>query len=434
MAAVTDPRGGRIALVDGLRTPFARQLSAYRGLDAIELGITVTNELLARLDFDPELIERVVYGQVIALPQAPNIAREVLLGCGLDPRTDGYSVSRACATSFQSTVAIVQAIQTGEIETGLAGGADSSSVLPVQVSRSMADALLTAAKAKSPGARLCAFRGIRPRHLLPKFPSIRDYTTGLGMGEIAEQMAKTHGIGRKDQDAFALRSHRLAVRAWDEGKLDDEVMPVFPDELDEPLTRDNNLRPDSTPEQLAGLKPAFDRRHGTVTAANSTPLTDGAASLILMRESRAHELGMEPLATIRSYAFAACDPFHDGLMGPTHATPIALDRAGVALADIALIDMHEAFAAQALANLRNWPSRRFAREVLGRDRPIGEVDPDRFNVLGGSIAYGHPFAATGARIILQLARELRRRGGGLGLATACAAGGLGAALVLEADR
>lgn len=434
MAAVTDPAGGRIALVAGLRTPFARQLGAYRGLDAIDLGITVTNELLVRLDFDPELIERVVYGQVIVLPQAPNIARELLLGCGLDPRTDAYSVSRACATSFQSTAAIVQAIQTGEIETGLAGGADSSSVLPIQVSRPLADALLAAGKARSFGARLRAFRGIRPRHLLPKPPPIRDYTTGLGMGEIAEQMAKTHGIGREDQDAFALRSHRLAARAWEDDKLYDEVMPVYLSDTDEPFTRDDNLRPDSTPGQLARLKPAFDRRYGTVTAANSTPLTDGAASLVLMCESRARELGLEPLATIRSYAFAACDPFHDGLMGPAHATPIALDRAGVTLTDIDLIDMHEAFAAQTLANLRNWPSRRFAREVLGRDQPIGEVDPDRFNVLGGSIAYGHPFAATGARIILQLAGELRRRGGGLGLATACAAGGLGAALVLEVDR
>lgn len=434
MNTVGTPGGDRIALIGGLRTPFARQLTALRGLDAIELGIRVTTELLARSAFDPALIQRVVYGQVIVLPQAPNIAREVVLNCGLDPRIDAYSVSRACATSYQSAVAIIQAIQSGEIEIGLAGGADSTSVLPLTASRRLADALLAVGKARRFGQRLRALRGLRPRHLIPKPPAIRDYTTGLGMGEIAEQMAKTHGIGREAQDDFALRSHRLAGEAWQAGKLADAVMPVYRMEEDQPFERDNTLRPDSSIEQLAALKPAFDKRYGTVTAGNSTPLTDGAASLLLMAEHRARSLGLEPLATIRSYAFAACDPFHDGLMGPAHATPIALERAGLTLTDIDLIDMHEAFAAQTLANLECWPSLRFAREVLGREQVIGEVDMERFNVLGGSIAYGHPFAATGARQLLQLAQELRRRGGGLGLATACAAGGLGAAMVLEVDR
>ena len=197
------------------------------------------------------------------------------------------------------------------------------------------------------------------------------------------------------------------------------------------MARDNNIRGDSSLEQLAKLRPAFDRKHGTVTAANSTPLTDGASSLILMKEQRARQLGFEPLGFIRSYAFAAIDPFNDGLMGPSYATPIALDRAGITLGDLTLIDIHEAFAAQTLANLKNWPSRQFAQEQLGRAEPIGEVDMDKFNVLGGSLAYGHPFAATGGRMIMQVIHELRRRGGGLGLATACAAGGLGVAMVLE---
>lgn len=434
MSGLATASGDRIALVAGLRTPFARQLTALRGLDGIELGIRVTSELLARLDIDPALVERVVYGQVIILPQAPNIAREVALGCGLDPRTDAYSVSRACATGFQATAAVAEAIASGDIRAGLAGGADSSSVLPVQLSRHCADALLEASKARSWGARWQALKKIRPPDLVPRPPPIRDYTTGLGMGDIAEQMARSHGIGREQQDAFALSSHRKAVAAWDAGLLADQVMTFYRAALTEPLQRDNNLRAGSSPEQLARLRPAFDRRYGTVTAANATPLTDGAASLVLMSERQTRELGLEPLATVRSYAFAACDPFRDGLMGPAYATPLALDKAGITLGDLTLIDMHEAFAAQALANLKCWASRRFARERLGREQPIGEVDPERFNVLGGSIAYGHPFAATGARIILQLARELRRRGGGLGLATACAAGGLGAAMVLEVDR
>ncbi|MEZ5590922.1 MAG: acetyl-CoA C-acyltransferase FadI [Gammaproteobacteria bacterium] len=424
----------RVALVAGVRTPFARQLTAYQNLNAIELGIMATNELLARQDFDPKLVQRVVYGHVVALPEAPNIAREVVLGCGLDRRTDAYSVSRACATSFQSVASIAQAIQSGEIDIGLAGGADSTSVLPIQVSKRLGAALVRLGKAKTLSQKLKLLRRIRLRDLAPVPPAIKDYTTNLGMGEIAEQMAKSHAISREAQDAFALRSHQKAQQAWDEGKLDDEVMTAYIPSSHDTLQRDNTIRADSSLQQLARLRPAFDRKYGTVTAANSTPLTDGAASVLIMRESRARELGYEPIATLRSYAFAALDPFVDGLMGPSYATPIALRRAGITLSDLALIEMHEAFAAQALANIKYWPDRTFARTVLGLDEAIGEVNMDIFNVLGGSIAYGHPFAATGARLIVQLANELRRRGGGLGLATACAAGGLGVAMVLEVDR
>ena len=427
----TQAPAARVAIVAGLRTPFARQLTAYKDINAIQLGILVTNELLARLDLDPKLIQRVVYGNVGLIPEAPNIAREVVLGSGMDRHTDAYSVSRACATSFQSTADIAQAIRLGEIEIGLAGGADSTSVLPIQVSKKLSRALIHASRARSLGAKLKLFKTLRPRDLLPVAPAVKDYSTALGMGDIAEQMAKDHGISREQQDAFTLRSHQLAQQAWEQSKLDDEVMRAFVPPYESCLERDNNIRADSSLEQLSKLRPAFDRRHGTVTAANATPLTDGAVALILMKEDRARELGFEPLGTIRSYAFAALDPFRDGLMGPCYATPLALDRAGVTLQDLNLIDMHEAFAAQTLANIKYWPSRRFARDRLGRDAAIGQVDMDRFNVLGGSIAYGHPFAATGGRMIIQTLNELRRRGGGLALTTACAAGGLGAAMVLE---
>jgi len=429
--ALTTSDGDRIAIVAGLRTPFARQLTAYRHVNAIDLGIMVTSELLSRFDLDPALIERIVYGQVIILPEAPNIAREVVLGAGLPASVDAYSVSRACATSFQSTAAIANAIAQGEIEIGLAGGADSASILPIQVSRAFAQALLNASRAKTLGQRLREFRKLRPGDLLPRPPAIKDYSTELGMGDIAEQMAKSHGVDRQAQDEFALRSHHLAHQAWEAGKLDAEVMHAFTPPYREAIRRDNNIRGDSSLEQLAKLRPAFDRRHGTVTAANATPLTDGAATLLLMKERRARALGLEPLGTIRAQAFVSIDPFKDGLMGPSHVTPLVLERAGLKLQELDLIDMHEAFASQTLANINNWPSRRFAREVLHRDEPIGEVPMDRFNVLGGSIAYGHPFAATGARIILQTLNELRRRGGGTALTTACAAGGIGAAMVLE---
>lgn len=423
--------GNRVAVVAGLRTPFARQLTDFRDMSSIELGILVTNELLVRLDLDPALIERLVYGQVVCLPEAPNIAREIVLGTGMSPATDAYSVSRACATSFQSTTDIAQSILQGDIEIGVAGGADSASVLPIQFSRKFSRALVHTTKAKSLTEKLKLFRDIRPRDLAPNPPALKDYSTRLGMGDIAEQMARNHGISREEQDAFALQSHQRAHHAWEEGKLQDEVMTAFVPPYRQALERDNNIRADSSLEALARLKPAFDHRHGTVTAANSTPLTDGASTLLLMKESRARELGHEPLGFIRSWAFTAIDPFNDGLMGPSYATPIALDRAGLTLSELTLVDMHEAFASQALANIKHWPSKRFARDHLGRTAAIGEIDPSTFNVLGGSIAYGHPFAATGGRMIIQTLNELRRRGGGTALTTACAAGGLGAAMILE---
>lgn len=253
------------------------------------------------------------------------------------------------------------------------------------------------------------------------------------MGQTAEQMAKTHGITRQAQDELAHRSHTLAAQAWKEGKIRDEVMTAFPEPYKKWLDTDNNIRQDSTIEGYAKLRPAFDRQYGSVTAANATPLTDGAASLLIMREGRAKELGLEIMGFIRSYAFSAIDVKEDMLMGPSHATPIALDRAGINLSDLTLIDMHEAFAAQTLANVKMFASDKFAKEVLGRDKAIGEIDMEKFNVLGGSIAYGHPFAATGARMITQTLRELKRRGGGLALNTACAAGGLGAAMILEVE-
>ena len=422
--------GERVAVIAGLRIPFARQLTLYNEMNVIDLGILVTSELLARLDLDPALIERVVYGQVWALPEAPNIAREVVLGSGMSMHTDAYSVSRACATSLQATVNIAQAILLGEIEIGLAGGADSTSIVPTQLSRKLSLALMQAKRAKTLMGKLKFFKGIRSKDLLPVALAVKDYTTQMSMGDSAEQMAKNHGISREEQDQFALRSHQLAQRAWDEGKLDSEVMQVsLPHQQSQ--QRDNTIRAGLTLEQLAALRPVFDRRHGTVTAGNSTPLTDGAVSLVLMKEKRARELGFAPLGYLRSYAFVAIDPYNDALMGPSYATPIALGRAGLRLQELTLITIHEAFAAQTLANLKNWPSQQFARDVLGQNDPIGEVDWDKLNPLGGSLAYGHPFAATGGRMIIQTLHELHRRGGGPALVTACAAGGIGAALVLE---
>ncbi len=429
-----ESNGNRVAIVAGLRTPFAKQWSAYREVSALDLANIVVAELLQRLELDPTEIQQVVYGQVVPSVEAPNIAREIVLATGMPKSIEAYSVSRACATSYQSTVNVAEAIMTGAIDTGLAGGADSASNVPITVSKRLAEALMAATKARSIGERAQIFAGLRPRDLIPVAPAIAEYSTGLSMGESAEKMAKENHIARDAQDEFALRSHTLAAAAWDEGKFDAEVMEVFvPNRFDQTIRKDNLVREGGTIEDYAKLKPAFDRQHGTVTAGTSSPLTDGASALLLMREDKAKAHGFDVLGFIRSYAFAALDPAGQLLMGPSYATPIALDRAGIKLSDLDLVDMHEAFAAQILSNTQAFESKEWAEKHIGRSEKIGDIDWDKFNVTGGSISIGHPFAATGARQITQTLRELKRRDGNLALCTACAAGGLGAAMVLEAE-
>ncbi len=423
--------GTRVAVVAGLRTPFAKQATAYRDVSALQLGQLVVRELLERSEVEPSAIQQVVYGQVVPSVSAPNIAREIVLGTGMPRTIEAYSVSRACATSYQSTVNVAQSIALGDIDCGVSGGADSSSDVPITVSKPLTKALIGVSKARSAGEKLSAFRGIKPADLLPDPPALTEPSTGLTMGESAEKMAKENRIPREAQDELAHRSHSRAAKAWAEGFFASHVMPVYlPPKYRETVTEDNLVRKDSQLESYQKLRPVFDRKHGTITAGNSSPLTDGASALLLMSEQRAKAEGREILGFIRSYAFAALDPRGQMLMGPAYAAPVALDRAGVKLSDMALVDMHEAFAAQVLSNLQAFASKSFAEE-LGRDAPLGEVDPDKLNVTGGSIALGHPFAATGARQIAQTLHELNRRGGGLALCTACAAGGLGAAMVLE---
>lgn len=430
---LTTKDGQRIAIIDGLRTPFAKQATAYHGVPALDLGKTVVNELLTRSELDPKLVDLLVYGQVVQMPEAPNIAREIVLGTGMNIATDAYSVSRACATSFQSTANVAESILSGSSDIGIAGGADSSSVLPIGVSKKLGRALVDLNKARTLGQRLSILKRLSFKDVLPVPPAVAEYSTGLSMGQTAEQMAKTHGISRADQDALAHRSHSLATKCWNEGLLDNEVMTAHVAPYSSHISQDNTVRTNSELASYAKLRPVFDRQHGTVTAANSTALTDGASAIIMMREDKAKALGYQPLGYIKSYAFTAIDVWEDMLMGPSFATPLALKRAGIELSDLTLIEMHEAFAAQALSNMKMFESDLFAQRHLGRDKAIGQIDMDKFNVMGGSLAYGHPFAATGTRLITQVLNELKRRGGGLGLTTACAAGGLGAAMVLEVE-
>jgi acetyl-CoA acyltransferase len=316
----------------------------------------------------------------------------------------------------------------------ITGGADSISKPPITVSDGLTEALVAANNAKSGMAKAKDFLDLRAKDLLPKPPALRELSTGLTMGEAGEKMAKENDITRADQDRFAVASHKKAAMGWEKGIFAKEVMPVHvPGKLEEVVDKDGLIRPDTTLDKLAGLKPVFDRKYGSLTAGNSSPLTDGASALLVMDEAKAKALGYEPLAYLRSWGFAGIDAAWQLLMGPTFAVPIALDRAGLTLADVDLIDIHEAFAAQVLSNLQAWGSRPFARERLGRSDALGVVEADdpRLNIYGGSISIGHPFGATGARQILTMARELDRRGGGTALITQCAAGGLGAAVVLE---
>ncbi len=430
------PGNQRVAIVKGLRTPFAKQSTAFKRLSALDLGIAVVAELLAQSGISASEIEQVVYGQVLPSIAAPNIAREIVLATGMPRSIEAFSVSRACATSYQSAVSVAEAIAVGTIDCGLAGGADSSSDVPITVSKKLSMALLDASKAKTPMERLKIFARLSPKDLVPVPPAIVEFSTGLSMGESAEKMAKENGIARAEQDRIAHESHTKAAKAWADGFFADEVMTMYvPDGKGgvTPFSEDNLVRKNSDLSSYAKLKPAFDKKYGTVTAGNSSPLTDGASALLLMREDKAKALGLTPLGYLRSYAFAALDPRGQLLMGPSYATPKALDRAGITLHDLDVIDMHEAFAAQILSNTQAFASQRFAEEKLGRKEAIGEIDPAKFNPNGGSIAIGHPFGATGARQITQTLRELERRGGQLGLVTACAAGGLGAAMVLERE-
>ena len=432
-STLVTPQGDRIAFVAGLRTPFAKQATAFHNIPALDLGKLVVQEMLFRTELAPEEVELLVFGQVIQMPAAPNIAREIVLGTGMDVTTDAYSVSRACATSFQAVANVAESMMAGHCCVGIAGGADSSSVLPIGVSKALATALVDLSKARTLAQRWRIVKALRLRHLMPVPPAVAEYSTQLRMGDTAEQMAKTHRIHRAEQDELAHRSHQLAAQAWRDGKLAQEVMTAHVPPYKSFLEQDNVVRHDSSLESYSKLKPAFDRKHGSVTAANSTPLTDGAAAVLMMSESKAKALGYEPLGYLKSYAFSAIDVWHDMLMGPSYATPKALARAGISLSDLTLIDMHEAFAAQTLANVKMFASKTFAKEKLGLNQAIGDIDMERFNVNGGSIAYGHPFAATGARMLTQTLHELKRRGGGLGLTTACAAGGLGAAIIVEVD-
>lgn len=429
--AKTSKVQNRVAIVDGVRTPFARIATHYQDLNAIDLGVLVVKEIIARNNLSPADVQQLVFGMTVMIPEAPFIAREIALACGYH-NMDAYSITRACATSFQTTACLADNILAGYTDIGIAGGTDSTSCVRIPLSAKLSATLRDVNFAKTTKDKIRLLAKLKASDLLPQRPSITEYSVGETMGESTEKMVKKWGVSRSEQDDLAHASHSNAANAWAEGRMEKQVMAV---KLANGTTvsKDNLIRGQSHRADYDKLKPVYDTYsgRGSVTAGNSSPLTDGAGALLMMSEAKAKALGYSPLGYIRSYAFAAKTPQDDLLMGPVLAAPIAMDRAGLSLGDLTLIDMHEAFAGQLACNLRGLNDAAYLREYLNRSSALGEVDRSILNVNGGSIAYGHPFGATGARVIMQALYELQRRGGGLALTTACAAGGVGAAMVLE---
>jgi acetyl-CoA acyltransferase len=425
---------GRVAIVDGCRTPFVKSGTDFQGMDVIDLASLAAAELIARLAVDGNLIDLSVFGVVVPALHAPNLGREVVFRTSLPWSIPGVTVNLACASSTRAMTFGAEAILTGEAEVVLAGGAESLSNVPIQFSRKAAKTFMELSRAKTLPQKVGILSKLRPADLAPVAPAIAEYTTGQSMGESAEKMAKENDISRRAQDEIALLSHQRAAAATADGRLAAQIAPAFPPpRYDKAVTHDNGIRADSSLEALAKLKPVFDKRYGSLTAGNSSPLTDGGSAVLLMSEEKARALGYTPLGYIRSYAFTALNPGDQLLQGPAYAAPAALDAAGLKLGDVDLVEMHEAFAAQILSNMKAFASKKFAERELGRPDPMGVIDFERFNVTGGSIAIGHPFGATGARVATQLLYELRRRGKNLGLLTICAAGGVGFAMVVERE-
>lgn len=423
-------RNKRAAIVEGRRTPFIKAGTEFAELDIFDLGLAATVEVVQRAEIDPSEIDQIIFGNVSRPVKYHNLAREIGLASGIPLSKPAFTVGLACASSCQAATSGVDLIERGYAGAVLAGGAESLSNVPIQYSPKLARALAAASRAKTLGGKVQSLAQVRMADLAPVAPGIRETSTGLTMGESAEVMAKVNGITREGQDELALRSHQRAARAQAECRLSAEIAPVFLAN-GRAVTEDNHIRTDTSIEKLAVLPPVFDRRHGTITAGNSSPLTDGGAALLLLSGEKANALGHTPRAWVRSYAYAAVDPADQLLLGPAYAIPLALERAGIELSDIDLVEMHEAFAAQVLSTTQALASKRFAEEKLGRSTPVGEIDPSKLNVNGGSISLGHPFGATGARVITSLANEMERRDAHLGLVSVCAAGGLGCAIILE---
>lgn len=418
----------RVAIIGGSRIPFARAYTNYLRETTQDLMTASLKGLVTRFGLGGQVLGDVSLGAVIKHSADWNLARECVLGCGLDPHTPAFDIQRACGTGLEAAILVGLKIASGQIEVGIGGGVDSISDAPLVYPREYQRIMIDSMRGRSFGAKIKPFFRLRPRHFKPIAPGVVEPRTGLSMGQSCELMAKEWGISREDQDRLAMESHLKAAAALDAGWYDDMLVEHCG------LKRDNNVRPNSTMESLAKLKPVFDRSpSGTMTAGNSTPLTDGASSVLLASEDWAREHNLPVQAWI-TYGKTAAVDFVGGeglLMAPTRAVSQMLEDAGITLQDFDYYEIHEAFAAQVLSTLKAWESEAFCRDKLGRDEPLGSIDREKMNVKGGSVAVGHPFAATGGRVLMTMAKLLEERGSGRGLISVCTGGGMGVTAIVE---
>lgn len=442
-----------VVLVEGVRTPFAKAGSKLKDVHPAELGRVAVHELLERANLDVNVIDEVIMGNTGNPPDSVNIARVIGLRAGIPLKTPAMTVHRNCASALESITTAYERIRSGTCDVVVAGGAETMSQLPLLMSRPFVKAFEKLSGARNAPQQLGALLSLlkadfkqvfelattspfaatahKPR--IAVMEGLTDPFVGINMGQTAEILAKEWGLSRDDQDAFALISHQRASAAQKSGRLDEETTPVFlPPTFKEFVVQDIGPRADQSLQQLAKLKPFFDKKYGTITVANACPITDGAAAVILMSRARAKDLGHTPVASVRSYAYAGLEPERMGL-GPVYATPVALKRAGLNFEDLGLIELNEAFAAQVLACVKAFESDQFCKEKLGLPGKMGEVNRDRLNVNGGAIALGHPVGATGSRLVITLMKEMKKRDVQFGLATLCIGGGQGGAIILERE-
>ncbi len=426
-----EPSPKSVVLVDGCRLPFMRSGSEYFDQVSYDLAREVLKGVLVRNALKPAEVDAVIMGTVVQNPATSNVARDAALGAGFPNTVPAYTVTMACISSNRAIADAVAMLQTGQAEVVIAGGVEVLSDVPIGFKKEVRQKFFEARKYKNPLEYRKFVQGLAAADMLPQAPAIAEFTTEETMGKSADKLAAAFGVSREEQDEYALRSHQLAAQATHAGKLEPEIFPATVPPAFKALTQDNTFRADSSMAALAKLEPVFVKPFGTVTAGNASPLTDGAAATLLMTEEKALALGYTPKAYLRDFVFVAQDPGDELLLGPAYATPKVLERAGLSFGDLDVIEIHEAFAGQVLAVLKAWESDAFARDKLGRDRRLADVDMDRVNTWGGSLSLGHPFGATGARLVTTAAHRLHAEDGRYALVTACAAGGLGHAMLLE---
>lgn len=421
----------KIVIIDGCRTPFLRSGTDYMDTMSYELGQYAIKGLLDKTGIDPNIVDTVVLGTVIANIRTSNVAREAAISAGIPSHVPCHTVAQACISANRAISSAIGDIMTGQAEVAIAGGTDCTSDTPIGFTKDMRKKLFKAQKLKSTMDMVKFASTLRPTDFLPDRPQVAEYTTGRTMGQDCEILANRYGVTRQEQDEFAARSHQLAGQAKAAGHFESEMTDVALPPKFTAIKDDNGIRPDTTVKKISKLRPAFDKKHGSITAANASFLTDGAAVVLLMTEDKAKELGLTPKATVVGFTFTGQDLYDELLLGPTYASSKLLKQTGLSLEDMDVIEFHEAFAGQILANLKCLASDEFAKENLGREEAVGEVPMDKFNLWGGSLSIGHPFGATGARLVTTACNRLAKEEGKYALVAACAAGAHGHAMILE---